>query len=41
MSTSNETQCLHIDYSEITLTKVKSLKCNEFISILESHNDLS
>ncbi len=33
MSTSGETQCLHRYYSEITLTRVKSLKYNEFISL--------
>jgi len=33
MSTSSETQCLHSDhYSEMTLTRVKSIKYNEFIS---------
>jgi len=38
MSISNETWCLH---NEITLTKVKSLKCNELISLLKSYSDLS
>jgi len=37
MSTNSETQYLH---NEITLSKVKSLKCNELISLLKSHNDL-
>jgi hypothetical protein len=37
MSTNSETQCLH---NEITLSKVKSLKCSELISLLKSHNDL-
>jgi hypothetical protein len=27
-------------YSEITLIKVKSIKCNELISLLRSHSDL-
>jgi len=27
-------------YNEITLTRVKSIKCNEFISFLKSHSDL-
>jgi hypothetical protein len=41
MSTSLETLCLHNDIiSEITLTKVKSLKYSELISLLRSHSDL-
>jgi len=34
MLTSNETWCLHIDII------VKSVKCNEIISLLGSHSDL-
>jgi len=34
----------HDDYivilCEVTFTKVKSVKCNEVISLLESHSDL-
>jgi hypothetical protein len=39
MSISNETQYSQY-YSEITLTRVKSLKCNELISLLRCHSDL-
>ncbi len=35
MLTSNKTCCLHSDII------VKSIKCNELISLLKSHNDLS
>jgi hypothetical protein len=35
MLTNNETQCLHNDII------VNSIKCNEFISLLRSHSDLS
>jgi hypothetical protein len=40
MLISSETWCLHND-PIITLTMVKSLKCNEPISFLTSHSDLS
>ncbi len=40
MSINSETQCLHNDIIvKITLTSVKSLKCNELISFLRSHSD--
>jgi len=31
--------CTYWYYSEITFTKVKSVKCNEVISLLKSHSD--
>jgi hypothetical protein len=37
MLTSSETWCLH---NEITLTRVKILKCNELVSYLKPHSDL-
>jgi len=40
MSTNSETQCLHNDIIN-SLIRVKLLKCNEFVSLLKSHNDLS
>jgi len=41
MSTSSETWCLYSDsIIEITLTKVKLLRCSEPISLLRSHSDL-
>jgi hypothetical protein len=41
MSTSCcETWCLWWPYNEITLAKVKSLKCSEPISLLKYHSDL-
>jgi hypothetical protein len=41
MSTSSETQCLYNDIIlKLIWTEVKSLKCNELISLLKSHSDL-